>query len=290
MIRWLLRFAARRGVDEAGGVLDALLQHPQNRYLPPIFITLILLVGPGCPTACWKASRAPCWRSPRRWRSNWCSHGWSIIGKWPVLAGAYDTGISVGILIPFRRVLAVRSDQCDRHHIEIRHSLARTASLEPFEPGDLCDAAVGAGVYRDAEYSVQGNAIWPMLVVWVLGAFIAWRGEAFPHHRDVCNWRRFSSRWRAYALRSPAIRFLARGSAHHRPHVSALHLFHDHGPEDDGEIAARPDVDGVHGGGGEMCFRLAQNVDAPYFALTVVGPIAMAIDIWRTPQKRAVAK
>jgi hypothetical protein len=32
----------------------------------------------------------------------------------------------------------------------------------------------------------------------------------------------------------------------------------------------------------EMGFRLAQNVDAPYFALTVVGPVAMAIEIWRS--------
>jgi hypothetical protein len=37
----------------------------------------------------------------------------------------------------------------------------------------------------------------------------------------------------------------------------------------------------------EMCFRLAQNVDAPYFALTVVGPIAMMIEIWRTSRAAA---
>jgi hypothetical protein len=40
----------------------------------------------------------------------------------------------------------------------------------------------------------------------------------------------------------------------------------------------------------EMGFRLAQNVDAPYFALTVVGPIAMAIDIWRSPRTAEKAK
>jgi hypothetical protein len=42
-----------------------------------------------------------------------------------------------------------------------------------------------------------------------------------------------------------------------------------------------------------MMFRLAQNVDAPYFALTVVGPIAMILDIWMSSRKpvavRAVA-
>jgi hypothetical protein len=42
----------------------------------------------------------------------------------------------------------------------------------------------------------------------------------------------------------------------------------------------------------ELGFRLAQNVDAPYFALTVVGPVALAIDIWcssRTPAQVKVA-
>jgi Na+-translocating ferredoxin:NAD+ oxidoreductase RnfD subunit len=39
----------------------------------------------------------------------------------------------------------------------------------------------------------------------------------------------------------------------------------------------------------EMAFRLAQNVDAPYYALTVVGPIAMIIDIWMSPPKPATA-
>jgi hypothetical protein len=37
----------------------------------------------------------------------------------------------------------------------------------------------------------------------------------------------------------------------------------------------------------EMMFRLAQNVDAPYFALTVVGPIAMVLDIWMSSRKPA---
>ena len=39
----------------------------------------------------------------------------------------------------------------------------------------------------------------------------------------------------------------------------------------------------------EMGFRLAQNVDAPYFALTVVGPVAMAIEIWRSSQAKGAA-
>jgi len=32
----------------------------------------------------------------------------------------------------------------------------------------------------------------------------------------------------------------------------------------------------------EMILRLAQNIHAPFYALALVGPAAMAIEIWRT--------
>jgi hypothetical protein len=35
----------------------------------------------------------------------------------------------------------------------------------------------------------------------------------------------------------------------------------------------------------EMILRLARVVDAPFFALAVVGPSAMAVDIWRRGRK-----
>jgi hypothetical protein len=35
----------------------------------------------------------------------------------------------------------------------------------------------------------------------------------------------------------------------------------------------------------EMVLRLAHNVDAPFYALAIVGPAAMAIEIWRTPKR-----
>ena len=40
----------------------------------------------------------------------------------------------------------------------------------------------------------------------------------------------------------------------------------------------------------EMILRLAQNVNAPFFALTIVGPIAMIVDIWWDTRKAAVAR
>jgi hypothetical protein len=37
----------------------------------------------------------------------------------------------------------------------------------------------------------------------------------------------------------------------------------------------------------ETILRLAQNVDAPFYALALVGPVAMAIEIWRTSKNAA---
>ena len=40
----------------------------------------------------------------------------------------------------------------------------------------------------------------------------------------------------------------------------------------------------------EMVLRLANNIHAPYYALTIVGPAAMAIDIWRNSKKQPMIK
>jgi Na+-translocating ferredoxin:NAD+ oxidoreductase RnfD subunit len=40
----------------------------------------------------------------------------------------------------------------------------------------------------------------------------------------------------------------------------------------------------------EMVLRLAENIHAPYYALTIVGPVALAIEIWRTTRKQTQAR
>jgi hypothetical protein len=37
----------------------------------------------------------------------------------------------------------------------------------------------------------------------------------------------------------------------------------------------------------EMVLRLMENIHAPYYALTIVGPIALATEIYLTSRKRA---
>jgi hypothetical protein len=39
----------------------------------------------------------------------------------------------------------------------------------------------------------------------------------------------------------------------------------------------------------EMFLRLAQNVDAPFYALAIVGPVAMAIEIYLSGKRRSAS-
>jgi hypothetical protein len=40
----------------------------------------------------------------------------------------------------------------------------------------------------------------------------------------------------------------------------------------------------------EMILRLAENIHAPYYALTIVGPLALATEIWLASRKQASAQ
>jgi hypothetical protein len=39
-----------------------------------------------------------------------------------------------------------------------------------------------------------------------------------------------------------------------------------------------------------MILRLTDNINAPFYALSIVGPAAMAIEIWRTSNRQQAAK
>ena len=92
-----------------------------------------------------------------------------VFHKWPVLASAYITGISVGILIrspeywPYALTAAIA--------ITSKYVI-RWRGRHLWNPSNF---AISAMLLLAPEYiatlSIQwGNSIWPMLVVWVLGA------------------------------------------------------------------------------------------------------------------------
>ena len=167
----------------------------------------ILLVGPAHRSASSRATRGPLLAIASSIVDRAGPRRACIIGKWPHLASAYITGISVGILIrspafwPY--VLCSLISITSKYAIRV----ARPASLEPVEPRRQRDAVPGAGD-RSRSLSIQwGNDLWPMLVIWLLGLAHHLAAAAVPHLRDLRRLVPASSR--ACAARSPAIPWLA---------------------------------------------------------------------------------
>jgi Na+-translocating ferredoxin:NAD+ oxidoreductase RnfD subunit len=148
----------------------------ENRYVPPAFITLILLVGhlsfgilEGLPKTLMAIAVAIVVE---------LALGRLVYRKWPHLASAYISGISVGILVrspafwPFALCSALSITSKYVLKVKDRHL------WNPSNFG-ICAMLFLAGD-TVASLSIQwGNNLWAMLVIWVLGSIIIWRLRRF---------------------------------------------------------------------------------------------------------------
>jgi enediyne biosynthesis protein E5 len=149
---------------------------PENRYLAPALITTILLFGQlsfGILESYQKTVLAILTAIAVE-----LALGRVMLGKWMHPASAYITGISVGILVrspafwpyAFCSLISIMSKYVLR--IKDRHI------WNPSNFG-LC-ALLLLYPHAVAGLSIQwGNNVWPMLVIWVLGAAIIWRVRRF---------------------------------------------------------------------------------------------------------------
>src|ERR1700682_5032716 len=148
----------------------------ENRYIAPIFITLILLVGHlsfGILESYHKTLLAIV-----------ASIGTELIlsrlffGKWPNLASAYITGISVGILVrsPAFWPYAV----CSIVSIMSKYVL-RIKGRHLWNPSNFgISVLLFLAPETVASLSIQwGNYLLPMIVIWCLGSVIIWRLRRF---------------------------------------------------------------------------------------------------------------
>jgi len=280
MIREAATHSSARAVPavNGGGVLAAAARFfsAENRYLPPLFITLILLVG--------QVSFGVLESFSRTLLAIGTAMAFEIVlarltfRKWPVLASAYITGISVGILIrspefwPYALTSAIA--------ITSKYVI-RWRGRHLWNPSNF---AISAMLLLAPEYiatlSIQwGNSIWPMLVVWVLGAFITWRVKRFHITATYVVSFVALAGVRTLITSHP---FLAEVAPITGPMYQLFIFFMITDPKTTVKSKRGQCVVAFLVAVAEMSFRLAQNVDAPYFALTVVGPIAMIIDIWRS--------
>ena len=245
-----------------------------NRFIPPIFITLILLLGNlsfGILESYTKTLLAIASAIATE-----LILGRLVTGKWPHLASAYITGISVGILIrspafwPYAlcSVIAITSKYVVR--VKGRHI---------FNPSNfgICVMLFFAAE-SVAMLSIQwGNNIWAMLVIWSLGSAIIWRLRRF----HICA---------TYVL-SFLVFAVIRSFITHEPWQSEVSPIT--GPEyqlfiffmiTDPKTTVRSKrwqcVVAFTVAAVEMVMRLDQSIYAPLYALFVVGPTAILIEMW----------
>ncbi|HKV41812.1 MAG TPA: RnfABCDGE type electron transport complex subunit D [Blastocatellia bacterium] len=197
-------------------------------------------------------------------------------GRWPHLASAYITGISVGIL--------VRSPEywpyalCAALAITSKYVL-RFRGRHIWNPSNfgICVVLFLAD-YAVASLSVQwGNYLWPMAVIWALGCLTVWRVKRF----HICA---------AYVvsfLLFSVLRSWITGdvwAAEVAPLTGPMYqlfvFFMITDPKTtvntrQGRMMVAFLVALV-----EMILRLDQVVWAPFYALFLVGPAALLVEMW----------
>ncbi len=253
----------------------------ENRYLPPMLITTILLVGQlsfGLLESFTRTALAIATAMLLE-----LALGRLFYGKFPHLASSYISGISVGILIrspafwPYAlcSAISITSKYVIRwkdHHLWNPSNFAICALLL------LAPEAV-------ATLSIQwGNNLYPLLIVWTLGALITWRVKRFHITATyVISFLAFA------ALRGliTGHGFLAEVAPITGPMYQLFIFFMITDPKTTVKSKWAQCLVAFLVAAMEMVLRLAENIHAPYYALTIVGPIALALEIWWTSRKHA---
>jgi enediyne biosynthesis protein E5 len=246
-----------------------------NRFLPPILITSIL-VGANLSFGILEG-----WE--RTALSIVVAIGTEIVvgrityGKWPHPASAYISGISAGILIrsPFLWPYFFTS------FISILSKyVLRLKGRHIWNPTNFgVSAMVLLAPATVTVLSIQwGNAVAPMAVIWLLGAVIVWRvGRAHISATYVAAFFLFSFVRSALT----GIPWLATVAPITGPMYQLFIFFMITDPKTTVRSKKWQCVVVVIVAFVEMLMRLAELVYAPFYALFVVGSIAMVIEITR---------
>src|SRR5450631_4915184 len=254
------------------------------RYLPPIFITCILLAGQlsfGMLESYQKTLLAIVTSiAVEMVLGRW------LLGKWPHPASAYITGISVGILI--RSPAFWPYALCSAISITSKYVL-RVKGRHIWNPSNFgISVMLLLAAETVATLSIQwGNYLLPMLVIWALGSVIIWRLHRF-HITGiyVASFVAFAF-LRSWMTGSPWQSEIAPITG---PMYQLFIFFMITDPKTTvrtkrGQILVVFLVALL-----EMVLRLEQVVYAPFYALFIVGPIAMLVEIWLDSRRTGAAK
>ena len=257
----------------------------ENPYLVPAFITCILLVGHatfGILESYDKTLLAIVVSIAVE-----LALGRIFYGKWVHPASAYITGISVGILV--RSPAYWPYALCSALSITSKYVL-RVKGRHLWNPSNF---GISAMLFLAGEavgsLSIQwGNYLWPMLVIWGLGALIIWRLHRF--HITAT----YVASFIVYALLRSAITgnpWQSEIAPITGPMYQLFIFFMITDPKTTVRSKTGQCIVAFAVATLEMALRLAQNVYAPYYALFAVGPAALLIEMWLAARRaRAAAR
>jgi len=255
-----------------------------NRFVPPLFITLILLVGHFS------------FGILESYQKTLLAIATSIIAElilgrvffhqWPHLASAYITGISVGILL--RSPAFWPYILCSLLAITSKYVL-RVKGRHIWNPSNfgIC-AMLFLAADAVATLSIQwGNNLWAMLVIWLLGSAIILRLRRL-HICAVYVVSFFAlSLLRAWITGDP---WLSEVSPITGPEYQLFIFFMITDPKTTVKSKLGQSIVAFSVAAVEMFFRLDQSLYAPLYALFFVGPTALLIEMWINSRRAVIDK
>jgi len=209
-------------------------------------------------------------------------------GEWPHPASAYTSGISVGILV--RSPLLWPFALCSVLSIMSKYVL-RVKGRHLWNPSNfgLCVLFFPAayGMLDIAPLNTQwGNNMWPMLVIWIVGLYTIWKVKRF----------HITATYIAAFVALAFVRGFVTGDGFWTevapltgPMYQLFALFMITDPvttvsSRKGEMGVTVLIAIV-----EFFLRLAEFIAAPFYALFLVGPVAMLVDLYWTGEEGETA-
>ena len=245
-----------------------------NRYVAPLFITCILLVGHlsyGILESYQRTALAIAAAIIAE-----LILGRIFFGKWLNLASAYITGISVGILV--RSPAYWPYALCSVISIMSKYVL-RVKGRHIWNPSNFGIAVLlFLAPETMAILSIQwGNNLWPIVVIWILGSIIIWRARRFHISATyVVSFFLFAF-LRSWITGDP---WQAEVAPITGPMYQLFVFFMITDPKTTVRSRTGQYVVAFGVALAEFFLRLDQVIYAPIFALFFVGPAANLIEIW----------
>ncbi len=202
-------------------------------------------------------------------------------GKWPNLASAYITGISVGILV--RSPAFWPYVICSIVSIMSKYVL-RLKGRHIWNPSNFgISVLLFLAPETVATLSIQwGNYLLPMVVIWCLGSVIIWRVRRFHITATYVTCFIAFALLRSYITGSPWQSEIAPLTG---PMYQLFIFFMVTDPKTTVRSKTWQCIVVALVALVEMILRLEQVVYAPFYALFLVGPAALLIEMWFDSRK-----